>query len=79
MADKKDKDFLLINYGKQDITEGNTDKIREIIKKCGAFNYCREKFYELIENGKKEIGKMDLREDGKKSILELADYVKSLL
>jgi len=78
LCSKQEKSFILSKYGRQEISEADIKEIRKIIKKSGAFDYCKNRFYEFIENGKNEIINLQLKEDGKKFLIELADYVKNL-
>jgi len=78
LCEGKDRDFILSRYGKEGISEEEIRKIREIIIKCGALNYCKNKLNELIKKGKNSIKDVELREEGKEFLLEMADYVKSL-
>jgi geranylgeranyl diphosphate synthase, type I len=78
LSDKKDKDFLLKNYGNNNVSEESIEIIREIIKKCGAYDYCVNKFKELILKSKGSIADVPLLEEGKKYLLEMADYIGGL-
>jgi len=73
-----DKEFLLKEYGNKNVTGESIDKIRRIIKDCGAYDYCLDKFKELITESKKSIAEVELLEEGKKYLLEMADYIGGL-
>jgi geranylgeranyl diphosphate synthase, type I len=75
LCDKKDKEFLLKNYGNNNLSEESMDNIRKIMKKCGAYDYCVDKFKELVSNAKNSIEDMELLEEGKKYLIEMADYI----
>lgn len=76
-SDEKDKKFLLEKYGTE-VNKQELEKIRQIIKDCGAFDYCKNKLNELVEQAKKAIENLDIKEQGKTLLLETADYIKSL-
>ena len=73
-----DKEFLIKEYGNSKVSEISINKIKNIIEKCGALDYCRNKFNELIEEAKKSIEDIELREKGKNYLIEMADYIGSL-
>jgi len=77
LAGEDEKKFLLDNYGKKNVSEAEMEKIREIIKNLGL-DYCREKMNELIGKGKKSIINLNLRDEGKSFLLDMADYIKNL-
>ncbi len=74
----EDKQFLLEHYGNENISEDSVNKIKEIIKNCGALEYCNEKLEELIKKGKESIIDVELRSEGKDFLIEMADYIKGL-
>ena len=78
LCNKEDREFILREYGNGKISKESMDRIREIIKKCGAYDYCVDKFKELVEKAKKSIENVELREEGKKNLLEMADYIAGL-
>ncbi len=78
LCDEKDKNFLLENYGKKDINDKNMVRIREIIKKSDAYNYCKNKFDELIDKARKSIIDVELKEEGKELLLFMVDYIEKL-
>jgi geranylgeranyl diphosphate synthase, type I len=77
-CNKQDKEFIMKNYGNKNINEEDIEKIKEIIKKCGAYDYSKQKLNEKIQEGKKSIQNLEVREEGKKFLLDIADYVNSL-
>jgi geranylgeranyl diphosphate synthase type I len=78
LCNKDNKEFILKEYGNENISQESLEKIRELIKKCGAFDYCKKKLKELIEKGKNSIKDVELREEGKNYLLEMADYIGGL-
>jgi geranylgeranyl diphosphate synthase type I len=78
MCNKKEKDFILKKWGDENITDKEITQIREIIKRSGALDYCKNKLNELIEKGKSSIRYVELREEGKNFLLEMAEYIKNL-
>lgn len=76
-AGEDDRKFLLENYGKKDVCESEIDRIKEIIRK-NSLDYCVNKVKSLIEEGKKSLEGLNLRDEGKNFLLEMADYVSSL-
>ena len=44
LCSSDEKEFLLKEYGNNDVTEESINKIREIIKRCGAYEYCLNEF-----------------------------------
>ncbi len=79
LCNKEDKEFLLKEYGNKNASCESMDKIREIIKECGAYNYCMNKFRELIEKSKSSLDDVELRNEGKDYLLEMADYIGGLV
>lgn len=77
-SNKEDREFLLKKYGDSDINETDMIRIREIIKSCSALTHCKNKFNELIEKGKESLMNVELKEEGKDFLLEIADYIKNL-
>lgn len=73
-----EKNFLLENYGNKNIDEKTIDKIRKIIKDSGAYDYCKNKLNELVKSGKNSLEKLELRDEGKNFLFELADYIRKL-
>ncbi len=78
LCNKKDIEFLLKEYGNENATYESMTKIRKIIKKCRAYDYCKDKFNELIKKSKDSIKDIELRKEGKDYLVEMADYIKSL-
>jgi geranylgeranyl diphosphate synthase, type I len=78
LCSPKEREFILKEYGNEKISDESVEKIKEIIKKCGSYDYCRNKLNELTENAKKLIINVELQKEGKDSLIELADYIKSL-
>ena len=79
LCNKEDKEFLLNNYGKQNIDQESIEKIGKIIKNCGAYDYCLNKFKELVEIAKNSLKDVELNTEGKNNLIEMADYISSLL
>lgn len=77
-SSKEDKSFILENYGKKDLTIDNLEKIKEIMIKSQALNYCKSKFLELIKKARDSINLVNLNQEGKENLLNLADYIKAL-
>jgi len=78
MCRDEDKKFILKKWGDEKISEKEIEKIKKILKDCGALDYCKKKLDELIEKGKSSIKDVELRDEGKKFLLDMADYVRSL-
>jgi geranylgeranyl diphosphate synthase, type I len=78
LANNEDKEFLLNNYGKSDISEEKLEQIREIIRKIGALDYSKKKARELIEQGKRSLENLEIRDEGKNFLTTMADYVQSM-
>jgi len=78
MCNDEEREFILEKWGNSDIKDDEIERIREIVKDCGALDYCKEKLNGLIEKGKNSIKDVELKDEGKKFLLEMADYVKSL-
>lgn len=74
-----DKKFLLSNYGSKDIDAEVISKIKSIIKNCGSYGYCLEKFRELIKKSKETLSDLEIREEGKRYLVEMADYINGLV
>ncbi len=79
LCNKEYVEFLLKEYGNKNVSEESMNKIRKIIKECGAYDYCIKKFRELIEKSKKALADIELRKEGKDYLLEMADYIGGLV
>lgn len=78
LSNSEYKKFLLENYGKKEISDSEIEIIRKIFRNCGAMNYCQKKFNELIEEARNSILHLEIRDEGKNMLLEMADYLQSL-
>lgn len=78
-CNQHDKKFFLEKYGNKDINNEDIDRIRKIIKESGAYDYCIKRLDEFILNGKKSIIALDIKKEGKDFLLEMADYIRSLV
>ena len=78
LATPENKQYLIDNYGKQDLTSEQVGRIRFIIDGCGAKDACKKRLSEFVDAGKKALEGLELREEGKNSLLEMADYILSL-
>ena len=55
LCSKDERKFILKEYGNSSVSEESIIKIRKIIKKCGAYDYCVDKFKELVTKSKNSI------------------------
>ncbi|MDD5177681.1 MAG: polyprenyl synthetase family protein [Candidatus Nanoarchaeia archaeon] len=78
LCSKEEKEFIFKNWGTKEISSKDLETIKKIIKNSGAFEYCQKKVNELIEKGKSSIKNIELRQEGKTYLLEMADYIKNL-
>jgi len=79
LCNEEDKRFILERYGKENILPEEIDRLRRIIRSCGAYDYCKRETERLIEEAKNSIRDVELREEGKNFLFEMADYIKKLI
>ncbi len=77
LADKKDRDFLLKNYGKKGIGQSSIEEIRRIIADSGALEFSEKTASEFVEKAKKYITPMTSDKEFRKILFQLADFVVS--
>jgi len=78
LCGKKDKEYFLREYGNKNADQQTIEKIRSIIKECGAYSHCKNRLHELIKKAKQSISTLELRPEGKNFLLEIAEYIESL-
>ncbi len=72
---KKDRDFITSRLGNPKTTKKDIEKIREIIKKTGSFDYSIQLAENLVEKSMRALGKADIEEQGRTFLSDLARYV----
>ncbi len=73
-AQKKEIASLI---SKHPISMEELNRAREIFREIGAISYCEEKARELVQNGKKALESLNLKEDIVVLLADLADHVIS--
>jgi geranylgeranyl diphosphate synthase, type I len=71
----EDKDFLLSIWGKREANKDEIKKAKELILKSQALNYSQETSRNLVEQGKKAIGKITDNPEYKQVLESFADFV----
>lgn len=74
-ADNKQKEILDEYYGKGRIGNEELEKIRQVFKETGALEYSQNKALELVEKAKKIISEMQILDDKKELLLQMADFL----
>ncbi len=72
---KEERKFLDNVMGNNKASDKDIEGVREIIRNSGALTYCQELSNILIKRAKKSIEKARFEEEGKKFLLEAADYL----
>ncbi|MFA4817510.1 MAG: polyprenyl synthetase family protein [Parcubacteria group bacterium] len=72
-----EKKFLLNILGKQNITAGDIGKVKNILLKTGALEYCTAYSRELINKAKDIIRRQRYQPEGEEFLLGMADYLLS--
>jgi len=76
-AQREEKKFLLNVLGKQNITSGDIKKVKDILLRTGALEYCTAYSRELISKAKKIIRQQQYQPEGEDFLLGMADYLLS--
>ena len=71
-----EKDFLENVLGKN-ISLEDLQRTREIIKKCGALDFCKQIVKSSVEEGKEKIRQTKIREEAKSFLLEMAEFLEN--
>ena len=74
-AKRSERKFLDNVLGDDAASDKDIEGVREIIRNSGALTYCQELSNILIKKAKKSIEKVRFEEEGKKFLLEAADYL----
>lgn len=74
-ADKKDRKFIKKCLGNKKITSSQINKLRNIVKNTGAYDYSKELAEKLIIQGKKHLRKLGINSESKQILNSLADYM----
>lgn len=69
------KKFLDENYGKGRRPEGTLEKVKKIFTETGAVDYCKEESARLINRSKGVIYEMDISQEKKDLLFEMADFL----
>jgi geranylgeranyl diphosphate synthase, type I len=79
LCNEDEKKFILEKYGKENILPEEIERMRKIIRNCGAYDYCKREIERFIEEAKVSIKDIELRDEGKNFLLEMADYIKGMM
>ena len=74
-ATGEDLEFLKSNYGQENLSEEEVERIRQIIKDTGALDYSQNLSRNLVEEGKKFIPEITRDPKYRQLLTELADFV----
>jgi geranylgeranyl diphosphate synthase type I len=72
---KKDRDFLLKHLGDKNLTGGQFDKIRKIVRQSGSLDYSIRLMEHNVKSAKKILGSMQMKKAGKDFLNDIADYI----
>lgn len=76
-ADKEQKKRLEIIFGNKSITKSEVEEFQKIIIKTGSLEYAKNLSAKLINEGKKELEKLEIKSEAKDFLLGMADYMMS--
>jgi geranylgeranyl diphosphate synthase type I len=70
-------DRKLINrlLGNKNVTAGEIESFREVVKKTGSLAYSQSLARDLVEKGKKALEKCIIQKDAKDFMIGIADYI----
>ena len=74
-SNKAQKNFLESILGNANATERDIEEAREIIRNSGSLTYSQELSNKLIKRAKRSVEKEKFEDEGKKFLLEAADYL----
>lgn len=74
LTNNKDKKFLISKLGTK-ITKSELTKIKNIVKKSGSLDYCKNKIKIMIHSSKLKIAKSKFKPEGKQFLLKLCDFL----
>ncbi len=78
IKNEKYKNELLKYYGKPDITEEEIEKVKEIFKNSGAYDYANNMMNKLYDESISEINKIDwIKKEDKKIINGFVEYLRN--
>lgn len=76
-ADKEQKKRLEIIFGNKSITKSEVEEFQNIIIKTGSLEYAKNLSAKLISEGKKELEKIEIKNETKDFLSGMADYMMS--
>lgn len=74
-CNKEERKFLLSCLGNKNISKEDVERVRKLMKEKGALDYCLKLSSKLVEEARESIKNKELREEGKKFLLKIADYI----
>jgi len=74
-ASKKERAELLAALGNKDVTPAQVDRVREIVKSTGSFDYSKALAARLAAEARDAVAKSKFEKDGKDYLLGIADYL----
>ncbi len=74
-ADNDQKNILNSALGDENINADDIDKVRDIIVKTESLEFSKTKARELINDAKKSLNDLDISEENKKFLNDLADFI----
>jgi len=74
-ANDDQKNILNSALGNKNISVEDVDKVRNIIVKTGSLEFSKTKARELIDGAKKSLNDLDISEENKKFLCDLADFI----
>lgn len=77
LANGKDRLFLEKVWGKSNVSFKDLEKVKEIIEKCGALEWCRQENRRLVTKAKREVEKITNESNLQAIFYQIADFVIS--
>jgi len=74
-ANKEQKKILDKILGKKDLTLGEIELFRKVIRETGSLEYAQKLSLGYIEKGKKALDKIEMKKETKDFLLGMADYM----
>jgi len=78
-ADKQQKKALDQIVGNKNATKTDIEKVKKIMEKTGAYDYCVKLAKELLVQAKKAVSETKLKDEGKGYLLAAVDYLNERL
>ncbi len=75
MAENEDRKIIEAAHGKKGVTKSELEKVRNIIKKCGAYDRTVKLMYEYLDQAVRNIPRIAKDETRKKELEKMANFM----